>query len=67
MASISRNREYKNSKKSLFLWKIWGGDKVADFRFNEDFANNWKSGQIVTCEEKEEGYLVDKVTLIEKD
>ncbi len=40
---------------------------MAEFRFNEDFANNWKSGQIVTCEEKEEGYLVDKVTLIEKD
>ena len=28
---------------------------MADFRFNEDFANNWKSGQIVTCEEKEDG------------
>ena len=40
---------------------------MADFRFNEDFANNWKSGQIVTCEEKEDGYLVDKVALIEKD
>ena len=40
---------------------------MADFRFNEDFANNWKSGQIVTCEEKEDGYLVDKVVLIEKD
>lgn len=40
---------------------------MADFRFNEDFANNWKSGQIVTCEEKEDGYLIDKVALIEKD
>ena len=40
---------------------------MADFRFNEDFANNWKSGQIVTCEEKEDGYLVDKMALIEKD
>lgn len=40
---------------------------MAEFRFNEDFANNWKSGQIVTCEEKEDGYLVDKVALIEKD
>lgn len=40
---------------------------MSDFRFNEDFAGNWKSGQIVTCEEKEDGYLVDKVALIEKD
>lgn len=40
---------------------------MTEFRFNEDFANNWKSGQIVTCEEKEDGYLVDKMVLIEKD
>lgn len=40
---------------------------MTEFRFNEDFANNWKSGQIVTCEEKEDGYLIDKVSLIEKD
>lgn len=40
---------------------------MADFRFNEDFANNWKSGQIVICEEKEDSYLIDKVALIEKD
>lgn len=40
---------------------------MAEFRFNEDFANNWKSGQIVTCEEKEDGYLIDKVALIKKD
>ena len=40
---------------------------MTEFRFNEDFANNWKSGQIVTCEEKEDGYLIDKVALIEKD
>lgn len=40
---------------------------MAEFRFNEDFANNWKSGQIVICEEKENSYLVDKVALIEKD
>ncbi len=39
---------------------------MAEFRFNEDFANNWKSGQIVTCEEKEDGYLVDNVALIDK-
>lgn len=40
---------------------------MSQFRFNEDFANNWKSGQIVTCEEKENGYLVDEVALIDKD
>lgn len=40
---------------------------MSQFRFNEDFANNWKSGQIVTCEEKEDGYLIDKAALIEKD
>lgn len=40
---------------------------MTEFRFNEDFANNWKSGQIVVCKEKEDGYLVDKVALIEKD
>ena len=40
---------------------------MSQFRFNEDFANNWKSGQIVTCEEKENGYLVDQVALIDKD
>lgn len=40
---------------------------MSQFRFNEDFANNWKSGQIVTCEEKENDYLVDNVALIEKE
>lgn len=40
---------------------------MADFRFNEDFANNWKSGQTVICEEKQDDYLVDKVALIKKD
>ena len=40
---------------------------MSQFKFSEDFANNWKSGQIVICEEKEEGYLVDKMALIEKD
>lgn len=39
---------------------------MAEFRFNEDFANNWKAGQIVSCEEKEGSYLVDKIALIEK-
>lgn len=40
---------------------------MSQFRFNEDFANNWKSGQTVTCEEKRDGYLVDKVALIKKE
>lgn len=40
---------------------------MSEFRFNEDFAGNWKSGQIVTCEEKENSYLVDKVVIIKKD
>lgn len=40
---------------------------MIEFRFNEDFANNWKSGQIVTCEKKEDSYLIDKVVLIKKD
>ena len=40
---------------------------MSQFKFSEDFANNWKSGQIVICEEKEDGYLVDKMALIEKD
>ena len=40
---------------------------MSQFRFNEDFAGNWKSGQTVTCEEKENGYLIDNVALIGKD
>lgn len=40
---------------------------MSEFKFNEDFAGNWKSGQIVTCKEKENGYLVDGVAIIEKD
>ncbi len=56
---IVRNHCFFGKFEEVIKWQI--------FRFNEDFANNWKSGQIVTCEEKEEGYLVDKVTLIEKD
>lgn len=40
---------------------------MSQFRFNEDFANNWKLGQIVTCEEKENDYLVDNMALIYKD
>ena len=39
---------------------------MADFRFNENFANNWKSGQIVTCEEKEDGYLIQILGHIEQ-
>ena len=37
------------------------------FLFNEDFARNWKQDQIVVCEEKEDGYLVDRVALIRKE
>lgn len=40
---------------------------MTEFRFNEDFANNWKSGQTVTCEEKGDSYLVDKVAFIKKE
>ena len=37
------------------------------FRFKENFANNWEAGQVVPCEEKEDGYLVDGVALIDKN
>lgn len=37
------------------------------FLFNEDFARNWKQDQIVVCEEKEDGYLIDRVALIRKE
>ena len=40
---------------------------MSQFKFNENFAGNWEAGQIVSCEEKENSYLVDKVALIEKD
>lgn len=40
---------------------------MSQFRFNEDFAGNWQAGQIVTCEEKSDGYLVDNVALIDKN
>lgn len=40
---------------------------MSQFRFNEDFAGNWEAGQIVTCEEKSDGYLVDNIALIDKD
>lgn len=40
---------------------------MSQFRFNEDFAGNWQAGQIVICEEKSEGYLVDNVALIDKN
>ena len=40
---------------------------MSQFKFNENFAGNWEAGQIVSCEEKECSYLVDKVALIEKD
>lgn len=40
---------------------------MSQFRFNEYFAGNWEAGQIVNCEEKNDGYLVDNVALIDKD
>lgn len=40
---------------------------MSQFRFNKDFAGNWQAGQIVTCEEKNDGYLVNNVALIDKD
>lgn len=40
---------------------------MSQFRFNEDFANNCESGQTVTCEEKGDSYLVDKVAFIKKE
>lgn len=36
------------------------------FEFDKDFAGNWKAGQIVNCEEKPDGILVDRVALINK-
>ena len=36
------------------------------FEFDKDFAGNWKAGQIVNCEEKSDGILVDRVALINK-
>lgn len=40
---------------------------MSEFRFNEDFAGNWEAGQIVICEEKSDGYLVDNAALIDKN
>lgn len=37
------------------------------FRFKDNFANNWEAGQVVSCEEKEDGYLVDRAALIDKN
>lgn len=36
------------------------------FKFNKDFAGNWRAGQIVSCEEKSNGILVDRVALIDR-
>lgn len=40
---------------------------MLQFRFDEDFAGNWKAGQIVPCEVMGEDYLVDKAGLINKE
>lgn len=37
------------------------------FVFNYDFSGNWKKGQHVTCEIREDGVLVDNVALIDFD
>ena len=39
-------------------------DNFSDFTFTEDFAGNWKSGDVVNCEKKSDGILVDGVALI---
>lgn len=42
---------------------------MLEFRFNNDFANNWKKGQIVEvvdCPDDPEYYLVDRVAKIPK-
>lgn len=40
---------------------------MLQFKFNEDYACNWRAGQIVPCESMEGGYLVDGVALVPKD
>jgi predicted regulator of Ras-like GTPase activity (Roadblock/LC7/MglB family) len=37
------------------------------FVFSEDFAGNWKKGQEVVCEDKDNGILVDGVAVIETE
>ena len=40
-------------------------DNFSDFTFTEDFAGNWKSGDVVRCEKRSDGILVDGVALID--
>ena len=40
-------------------------DNFSDFTFTKDFAGNWKSGDVVRCEKKSEGVLVDCTALID--
>jgi len=40
-------------------------DNFSDFTFTKDFANNWKSGDVVKCEKKSDGILVDSVALVD--
>ena len=40
-------------------------DNFSDFTFTEDYAGNWKSGDVVRCEKKSDGILVDGVALID--
>ena len=41
--------------------------KMLQFRFNEDFAGNFESGQTVCIKETDNGYLVDGVVIVDKD
>lgn len=40
-------------------------DNFSDFTFTEDFAGNWKSGDVVKCEKKSDGILIDCVALVD--
>ena len=40
-------------------------DNFSGFTFTEDYAGNWKSGDVVKCEKRSDGILVDSVALID--
>lgn len=40
-------------------------DNFSDFTFTEGYAGNWKSGDVVRCEKRSDGILVDGVALID--
>ena len=40
-------------------------DKFGDFKFTSDFAGNWRKGDCVPCERKDDKILVDGVALVE--